>query len=104
MLIPDSDDETPTPNVNADCVRWVKTQVATSGDVGSVTTSSIPLVEMADDTSDPLPEADTKRATDTVLKDATSATPVTQRKQRKKENDSVSLSSFTLLSHRLTTT
>lgn len=90
-LIPDSDDE--TSNVDVDCVRWVKTRVKTSGGVGSVTTSNVPLVEAADNTNGPLPEADTECAGDTVLEDAMSPTPVTQRK-RKKENDSVGLPSL----------
>ena len=100
-LIPDSDEEIPTPSANANSVRWVKTRVTTSGQVGSVTTSSVPLSEVADNTNGPRLEADTEHARDTILEDTMSATPVTQRK-RKKENDSVSFPSF-LLSHRLTT-
>ena len=86
-LIPDSDEETPLPNANAEYMRWVKTCITTSGD-GSVTTSRIPLVDMSETKDDPLLplEVDTDY---TTLEDTVRATTTTQRRQRK-SNDSVS--------------
>ena len=89
-LIPDSDEEVPTSNVNTDYARWVKTRVTTSGGVESVTMSSVPLVEVADNTNDLPPGVGTEPAADIAPDNATSATQVARR-NRKKENDSVSL-------------
>ena len=88
-LIPDSDEESPS-STNVDCMRWVKTRVTTSGNAGSVKTSNIPLVDAPDVVDDPPTEADAPCAGDTLLEDTVPATQVTRR-QRKKQNDSVSL-------------
>ena len=96
IMVPDSDEEGSPSNVNTtDYARLVRTQVTQSGKVGSVTTSSVPLLEVEDILKNtPLPEADTDQWENAVVEDAGALTPAT-RKRRKKENDSVSLMSRT---------
>jgi hypothetical protein len=53
MVISDSDKESQPANISTDYVRWVKTCVTASGEVGSVTTSSILLMEEAAITNNP---------------------------------------------------
>ncbi|KAF9780597.1 hypothetical protein BJ322DRAFT_1112587 [Thelephora terrestris] len=48
VIIPDSDEESPTPNVKMDYARLVQTHVTASGKVGSVTATSVPFVEAAE--------------------------------------------------------
>lgn len=92
VMVPDSDDEGTPSNVNTtDYARLVRTRVTPSGKVGSVTTSSVPLLEVEDIVNDTLPpDVDANHGESAVFEDAVAPIPAT-RKRRKKENDSVSL-------------
>lgn len=92
MLILDSDDDNPPSNASTEYIRWVKTRVTTSGQVGqvrSVTTSSVAPVDLGGIADNPLLEVSTEHTEDTILQDATSEIRATRRK-RGKANDSVS--------------
>ena len=58
-LILDSDEDDAPSNVNTGYVRWVKTRVAASGQVGNVTTSSVAFVDLEGTTEDPPLEVNT---------------------------------------------
>ena len=90
ILIADSDEENPPPNASADYARWVRTRVTSSGQVGSVTTSSVPLADVADITDEPPLEVGTVDARDMDPQGVVPKIQKVQRK-RKKANDSVSL-------------
>jgi len=88
VMVPESDEEDPPSNVNTDYARLVQTRVTPSGKIGSITTSSIPLLE-TDDTADNvlLEPVDTDCIGETAVEDMPTI-PTTQKK-RKKANDSV---------------
>ena len=97
-LIPDSDEDDAPSSVNAEYIRWVKTRVTTSGQVGSITTSSVAFMDPEGTTNDPPLEANTddsplevssEQTQDIGLQGAATKIRGDQRKQRKK-NDSVS--------------
>ena len=90
VIAPDSDEEDSHSNITKDYARLVQTRVTASGKVGNVTTSSIPLLEVEDTTTDVQLGEDTNRVEETVIEDTVPVVPVTKKK-RKKANDSVSL-------------
>ena len=89
ILVPDSDDESLPPNVTVDYARLVKTRVDLSGKVGTITATSVRLMEVGDAPEDPPLEVivDGPDAATEVIVPTVPAT----RKRRKKANDSVSL-------------
>lgn len=93
-IIPDSDEENPPLNANTEYARLVRTRVTASGKVGSITTSSLPIVEAAGNIPNPPPEVDVGHTIDTVAEDTTvSVFPIAQKRKkprRKRGNDSVS--------------
>jgi len=93
-VIPDSDEEGLPVNVNTDYARLVQTRVTASGKVGSITTSSVPLLEGEEATEDFSSEADIIRASDPVV-DGIVTVVQKARKKRKKANDSVSFTEWT---------
>lgn len=86
VIAPDSDEEDSHSNVTKDYARLVQTRVTASGKVGNVTTSSIPLLEVEDTTTDVQLGEDTDRVEETVIEDTVPVVPVTKKK-RKKAND-----------------
>lgn len=99
-LIPDSDEDNPPSNVKPEYVRWVKTRVTASGQVGSVTASSVELMDLGGTNDDPPLEFNTEHeAGDVVLQGVAPKTSGTRRK-KEKANDSVSyLLTFAPLSY-----
>jgi hypothetical protein len=98
-LIPDSDEDTPSSNLNTEYMRTVRTRVKTSGRIGSVTVSNVAFVEPEDIMDGSPPEVSTEDAGDNVLQGTVPKTKKARRK-REKANDTVSLlTSFALLSY-----
>ena len=90
ILVPDSDDESLPPNVTTDYARLVKTRVNLSGKVGTITATSVRLLEVETAPKDlPLEVVidDPADAATEAIVPVISAT----RKRQKKANDSVSL-------------
>jgi hypothetical protein len=88
VIVPDSDDEGPPPNVDAGYARLLKTRVATSGKAESVTTSSLLLFEDKE-----IVHNDSEPTTDNpeplVVENTIPSRRARKQRRRKKGNDSV---------------
>ena len=88
VIVPDSDDEGPPPNVDAGYARLLKTHVTTSGKAESVTTSSLLLFEDKE-----IVHNDSEPTTDNpeplVVENTIPSRRARKQRRRKKGNDSV---------------
>jgi hypothetical protein len=85
--VPDSDDEDPTPKVETEYARLLKTRVATSGKAESVTRNSLPVFEVKAISHNNSLEPTVDSYEEVVVGNATPTTKA--KKQRKRVNDSV---------------
>lgn len=92
IMVAESDEEDPPANASTDYAWLVQTRVTASGKAGTITTRSVPLLEVEDVAGDGSLGANINDDEDVVVGDTVTVVPAA-RKARKKANDSVSLAS-----------
>ena len=95
VTIPDSDD--PPPNVTTEYARLLKTRVTTSGKADSTTMKSLPLFEVNDIARNDSLESTLDSYDEPVVENTVPSMPT--KKRRKKANDSVRYTLFTIPSY-----